>query len=105
MRRRQKKAHPESTDARILGTMLIPVARLLLRHGYGTGEFLQAAKAAYVEAASAEITPVGRKANASRISVITGLTRKDVAVLLRARTEIQPYPIKRTLRQRTLRVL
>ncbi|MGH8285248.1 MAG: DUF6502 family protein [Steroidobacteraceae bacterium] len=85
--------------------MLLPMARLLLRHGFGIGEFFQAAKQAYVEAAIAEVTPAGRKPNVSRLSVVTGLTRKDAAALVRARQSKEPYAIKRSMQQRALRVL
>ncbi|MGQ0833586.1 MAG: DUF6502 family protein [Gammaproteobacteria bacterium] len=94
-----------TSSDRLLVAMLLPIARLLLRHGIGIGDFFQAAKQSYVEAAIAEVTPVGRKPNVSRLSVVTGLTRKDAAALVRARQSKKPYAIKRSMQQRALRVL
>ncbi len=67
--------------------MLVPLASLLLELGFGIGEFLSVAKMAYVRAARSQ----GRdgsgamlRPNATRIAVVTGLTRKDVASILAA---------------------
>jgi hypothetical protein len=66
--------------------MLAPLVRLLLAAGIGVGDFLSLAKVAYVRAARddgrekrGELRP-----NASRIAVVTGLTRAEVAAMLAA---------------------
>jgi len=58
--------------------MLGPVARFCLKHGTGIQEFLEAAKHSFVAQAAAEIEKSGDKANVSRISIITGIHRRDV---------------------------
>jgi hypothetical protein len=69
--------------------MLDPLVRLLLAAGIGVGDFLSLVKVAYVRAARDQ----GREArgelrpNASRIAVVTGLTRGEVASMLAADTD------------------
>lgn len=69
--------------------MLDPLIRLLLAVGIGVGDFLALVKVAYVRAARDE----GRekhgelRPNASRIAVVTGLTRGEVAAMLAADTD------------------
>lgn len=56
-----------------------PLVRILLRHGISFGEFAEILKAVYVEVAGRDFAlPVGRQSQ-SRIAIITGLTRKEVA--------------------------
>lgn len=69
--------------------MLAPVLRLLLAAGIGVGDFMAIVKVAYVRAARdqgrerrGELRP-----NASRIAVVTGLTRGEVAAMLAADTD------------------
>lgn len=65
--------------------VLTPLAGLLLELGIGVGEFLTIAKIAYVRAARQQGGDTARttsRPNATRIAVVTGLTRKDVAQIL-----------------------
>jgi hypothetical protein len=67
--------------------MLVPLASLLLELGIGIGEFLSVAKLAYVRAARSQArdaTGAMLRPNATRIAVVTGLTRRDVASILAA---------------------
>jgi hypothetical protein len=57
---------------------MIPIARFLLRNGVTFKEFAEVAKWAFVQVASEEYGIRGRKTNISRVSVMTGLSRKDV---------------------------
>lgn len=57
---------------------MIPIARFLLRNGVTFREFAEVAKWAFVQVASEEYGIRGRKTNISRVSVMTGLSRKDV---------------------------
>ena len=59
--------------------VLKPLARILLRHGISFGTFIDIAKRAYVEVAEREFTVEKRKQTISRIAVLTGLHRKEVA--------------------------
>jgi hypothetical protein len=59
--------------------LLRPLVRILLNHGVPFSTFAEIARWAYVEVADKEFGIAGRKQSDSRISIITGLTRKDVA--------------------------
>lgn len=61
--------------------LLQPLVRVLLRHGMAYDEFAELARRAYVRVAERDFTLEGRKQTTSRISVITGLNRKEVARL------------------------
>jgi hypothetical protein len=68
-----------------------PVARILLLAGVTWKEIAEVAKATYVEVASAEFGIRGRPTNSSRVAILTGFTRKEVARLreLLARDDTQ----------------
>jgi hypothetical protein len=59
--------------------LLRPLVRILLRHGVPFNTFAEIARWVYVEVADKDFAIEGRKQTDSRVSVITGLTRKDVA--------------------------
>lgn len=62
--------------------VMTPLVRILLRHGISFGEFAEIVKGVYVDIAQREFTlPAGRQSQ-SRIAIITGLTRKEVARLV-----------------------
>jgi hypothetical protein len=55
-----------------------PLVRILLRNGISYGTFADIAKRAYVDVAGKEFGIEGKKQTVSRISLLTGLTRKEV---------------------------
>jgi hypothetical protein len=57
---------------------MLPIAKFLLRNGIGYREFSEISKLAFVQVASDEYGLRGRKTNMSRISVMTGLNRKEI---------------------------
>lgn len=59
--------------------LLQPLVRLLLRYGMSYGVFAELAKGVFVEVATKEYALSNRKQSDSRVSVITGLSRKEVA--------------------------
>lgn len=59
--------------------LLKPLVRVLLRNGVSYGTFADIAKRQFVEVARDEFSIEGRRQSLSRVSVITGLTRKEVA--------------------------
>ena len=90
----------------MLARVLDPLARMMLQAGIGIGEFVTVAKSAYVRAAREEGRRAGReikRPNISRIAVVTGLTRLEVASILAA-GEAGPVAPDRG-RQRAERVL
>ncbi len=58
--------------------MLRPLVRMLLRNGIAYGTFSEVVKQVYVEIADEEFGIAGRKQSDSRVSLMTGLTRKEV---------------------------
>ena len=78
----------------------------MLKGGLGIGDLIRAAKQAYVRAAIAYVAPPGVRVNASRLSVVTGLTRKEVAAIvneIRGTPTIRPSEINEQRAQRVLR--
>ena len=59
--------------------LMRPLVRILLRNGVPFRTFTEIAKRVYVAVASEEFTIEGRKASVSRVSVITGLSRKEIS--------------------------
>lgn len=74
--------HPSARTYRViseaLNRILRPVVRMLLRNGVTFQAFTETVKMVYVQVAAEEFRIPGRKQSDSRISVITGLSRKEV---------------------------
>ncbi len=68
--------------ASAVARLLRPLVRVLLAHGMAFDAFVELAKHAYVEVAMQEFGIPGRKQTVSRVSVLTGLTRKEVQRVL-----------------------
>ncbi len=58
--------------------LLRPLVRILLRNGVSFSTFSDLAKWIYVDTATKEFGIAGRKQSTSRVSVITGLSRREV---------------------------
>ncbi len=58
--------------------MLRPLVKILLRNGIAYGTFTELAKKLYVDVAFEEFSEQGKKQTTSRVSAMTGLTRKEV---------------------------
>ena len=56
-----------------------PLVRILIRNGVSYGELTELLKNVFVEVAERDFTIPGRKTSQSRIAILTGLTRKEVA--------------------------
>jgi len=83
--------------------LLRPLIRILLRNGIPYGTFAELAKWVYVDVASEEFGISGKKQTISRVSIITGLSRKEVN---RVRTTIGPDDLGAADRHnRALRVI
>jgi hypothetical protein len=62
--------------------LLRPLARILLRNGIPYRTFADLAKRVYVDVAADEFGIPGRKQSVSRMSIITGVSRKEVSRVL-----------------------
>ncbi|MGB5589252.1 MAG: DUF6502 family protein [Gammaproteobacteria bacterium] len=69
---------PKSVTLRACRAMLRPIVRILLRNGVIWKEFAELAKSVYVDVAGKDYGISGRQTNASRVSILTGLTRREV---------------------------
>ena len=58
--------------------LLRPLVRILIRNGVAHGAFVELTKKVFVDVAFDEFSPEGKKQTVSRVSALTGLTRKDV---------------------------
>jgi hypothetical protein len=100
--RDRDSAHQAALESLAHG--LQPLAKLSLKAGLGAGDLATAVKLACVRAAAEDKKANGRL-NHSRISAITGLTRKEVRALAAA-MEDRPAPLTKSApRQRTARVI
>ena len=72
--------------------ILRPLVRILLRNSVSHQTFAELAKQAYVDVANAEFPIHGKKQTVSRISILTGLTRKEVQRLLQSPVDTQTEP-------------
>ena len=68
-----------------LKTLLLPIARLCLRNGVFLPELIDSLKQALFEAAVQHLEKEGTPPTASRLSVMTGLHRKDTSQMLGGR--------------------
>ena len=62
--------------------LLKPLIKLLLSRGIGCVSFCELVKAVYVDVANTEFVIPGKKQSISRISTLTGLTRKEVSSVI-----------------------
>ena len=79
-----------SNQQRLLGAVracLVPLARILIRAGISFRQFSEMAKAAFVDQTLAERDSHRKTTNISRIAVRTGLSRKEIARILRRPTD------------------
>jgi hypothetical protein len=96
-----KNTSGKAAEAAVLA--LQPLANLLLDHGLGVPELYEAIKWAFVQEAARRQSARNQPLNASRIATGTGLTRHEVARLLKARAA--PDALQTWKRQRGNRVL
>ena len=75
---------PDRIETDALAMALTPVAAALIRAEQSAGNLLQAAKRAFLSAAIEEVRSRKERPSVSRLSVITGMTRKEVSSLLKA---------------------
>ncbi len=89
-------ARPKPLHALSAATLqlLHPLVTILLRNNVSHRTFAELAKRVYVEVANAEFGIAGKKQTTSRISILTGLTRKEVQRLLAQPPDTEPVSAK-----------
>lgn len=78
---------------RYLTLLLKPIARFCLRSSFSVQEVVTAFKQALVQVAKEEMERQGAKVNVSRISVVTGMYRAEVAKILEGTQEKASQPM------------
>ncbi len=76
---------PKSTEKALSAALLVllrPLVKILLRNGIAYGAFAELAKKTYADVAYHDHVFPGKKQTFSRVSAITGLTRKEAKRLL-----------------------
>jgi hypothetical protein len=73
---------PQSPVNRAILRIMRPLVRVMLRNGLAYADFAALVKGVFVEVASEEFDLPGKKQSVSRISVLTGINRKEVKRLL-----------------------
>lgn len=76
--------------------LLRPIALLLLKCGMTWKEFSELSKRVFVEVATEEFGIRGRPTNVSRVSILTGIGRKDVARLREEASAARPAASSKT---------
>lgn len=76
-----------------LKAILRPVVRFCLRQAYPIQTLYQIAKIVFLEEAERELRKSTEKINLSRLSVLSGLQRKELRTLAREKTTTPPEPL------------
>jgi hypothetical protein len=87
-----KPIQPRSLGLQLLESLMAPLVRFCLSHGFSIQDFIDTAKVAFMKLASEEITKVGKRPNVSRVSVMTGLNRTEATRLFRGLKEPSEGP-------------
>jgi hypothetical protein len=80
-----------------LASVLKPIVKLILQAGVGYSEFCGVAKSVFVSVASEEYGLRGRPTNMSRISAMTGISRKEISRLRQGGSVEKWTPMLRTI--------
>lgn len=80
----------KSLAADTMRLLFRPIARIMLRVGMTWRELAEICKATYVEVAGEDYGIRGRQTNVSRVSILTGLARRDVSRLRKELAEKKP---------------
>lgn len=89
-----KASHAQALSAATL-KLLYPLVRILLRNHLSFKTFTELAKQVYIEVAQTEFGIANKKQTISRISILTGLTRKEVHRILQKPSESDPATTER----------
>lgn len=107
VRLRHPPLKAKRTDQRIeesLVNLLLPITRVLVRGGAGIDELVRAVKRAYLLGAMQAVSRPDGRVNVSRLSVATGMTRKEVSALLGGERSSRGAAKRGRGQQRALRV-
>jgi hypothetical protein len=103
----KRKPPAKESALEALTDVLRPIAAAMLKGNLSASALVRSAKQAYLQAAIDSLNSEGKKkANISRLSVITGMTRKEISSYLpRGAPATTPPGPKKQMEHRALRVL
>lgn len=81
---------PNNALLNAIRRILRPLVRLLLRNGVAYADFANLVRQTFVDVAGEDFDLPGRKQSVSRISVLTGINRKEVKRLLEETRDVPP---------------
>jgi len=84
--------NPRARLLRTFYSVMVPIARFLLRSGVGFKEFAEVSRIAFVEVATRDYGLRGRPTNLSRVAAMTGIGRKEVRRLREISAEYDETP-------------
>lgn len=87
---------PQSRLLQAIYALLRPLARVLIRSGVTYAQFAELARLAFVQEAYLEQDGRGRSINASRVSVKTGISRKEVRRIREHQLHVTAPPLGQT---------
>lgn len=73
---------PQQSIKRAIRRIVRPLVRVMLRNGLAHADFAALVKGVFVEVASEDFDIPGKKQSVSRVSVLTGINRKEVKRLM-----------------------
>ena len=77
-------ASKNETPLALLETLFVPIIRFCLRHSIQINQILEAAKTVFIRLSAEELESRAEKVTLSRLSVMTGIHRRDVVRIHRA---------------------
>ena len=69
---------------KMLRLLLRPLVKLLIRHGHGFSEAMEALRAEFIDVAVNNLKIQGHEVNISRLSAVTGIGRREVSKVLKS---------------------
>lgn len=70
-------------NLKLIRLVLRPVVRMLIRHGHGFSEVVEALRGEFVDVAIEDLQREGHEVNVSRLSALTGIGRREVSKVLK----------------------
>ncbi|MCB0355317.1 MAG: hypothetical protein KDD64_17415 [Bdellovibrionales bacterium] len=83
----ETETETESVRQACLRMVMRPFARYCIRHAHSFQEFIKVAKLTFIEVAAEEIRKTTEKVNPSRLSVMTGIYRREVTKIYKDKEE------------------
>lgn len=71
-------------NLKLIRLLLRPIVRMLIRHGHGFSEVVEALRGEFVDVAIKDLEKEGHDINVSRLSAVTGIGRREVSKVIKS---------------------